>query len=221
MLLDLVLLQEPYVYEIAFSDYYVRINRDIKYGKLIELFKDSYCITNYKFRQSHGIHKMYNINGKILKRYTYKYDVPHGRHYDYSNPNYITSGQYIKGLQSGLWKYKYPNGDVETLEYVDDRINGLVKWYYSSGALAMQGRQFGSNRDGKWNYFDINGHKNESEFYKAGNCVRKVTYHANGCKKLNTSFRSTFITEIEYDSNGHEINRKTIPYETIRGIFDT
>lgn len=215
MLLDLVWLQEPYIYEIAISDNYTDPNNHISYGKLIGIFNDVYCMVNFKFGKFHGVRKTYNNNGKMIKRYTYKRGFLHGRCYNADRPEYIMSGKYVNGLMSGLWKYKYYSGEVCTTEYVGGRIHGQVKHYYSSGVLHIGGRQIDHNRVGKWCYCDHDGHENKTEFYTAGNLVRRVIYYANGCKKINTKYNKRSVTKIEYDINGHEINRQTSPH----GIF--
>lgn len=203
MLYNLVLLQEPYIYEIAFDvDADINVNRNIICGKNVTAYSDVHAITPYKFGKKHGIQKFYNDDGKVNEKCTYKYGVLHGWYFDKTNAYRIISGKYAKGLKAGLWKYEYQDCTTVTIEYVDDHVNGWVK-HYSFGILQLQGKRIGETRVGKWCYFDYDGHKTKVEFYKNGGLVKEVTYHANGCQKRETTFDITR----EYDSNGSEIYR--------------
>lgn len=148
MLRDLVLLEEPYIYEIAIDD------DNIRCGKLITILRDKYCIASYKFGQRHGFQKFYNDNGSLITLQGYKYGLFHGRFFDKSDSYCIMSGRYIKGLPCGLWKYKYQSGAMTTINYDNDDGSGWVRTYYSSGSLHSQGRRFGVTNIGQWYYYD-------------------------------------------------------------------
>lgn len=204
MLWNLILLCDQYTYEIAIYD-------NIRCGKCIGICKDTYRITSYKFGKKHGIQECYNYDDKLIEKSTYKHDVLHGLYYNVNGMDLIVSGKYIKDLRHGLWKYIFPDGDMQTIRFISGNINGWFKSYYSSGALRLQGKQIGDIRVGEWCYYSHEGHKSKIEFYENNELVKGITYYTNGCKKLEVTHNLT----IEYDTNGCEISR-----DYKRGIWD-
>lgn len=85
----------------------------------------------------------------------------------YDNGNYQTMQEYVDGIGNGKWIDFNPEG-VKECEgtYVDNRVEGPVKFFYEDGSLKSEGQYLHWKKPiGQWKYYD-----------KAGNVVHTMTY---------------------------------------------
>jgi antitoxin component YwqK of YwqJK toxin-antitoxin module len=85
----------------------------------------------------------------------------------YANGNYMTMQEYKNGVGNGKWIDFDPMGNkICEGTYMDNRVEGPVKFYYEDGSLKSEGQFLHWKKPiGKWTYYD-----------KAGNVVHRMTY---------------------------------------------
>lgn len=88
-------------------------------------------------------------------------DVEHGNCiYFHKNGNKMSEGEMKKGYKTGVWKDYYPNGNIK-LEYQFIVVNPHVDQ--------------GSEKHGKWSYYDENGSLEKIEIYNRGSLEETKT----------------------------------------------
>ncbi|SDS33647.1 MORN repeat variant [Formosa sp. Hel1_31_208] len=77
----------------------------------------------------------------------------------YANGNLLTTQEYVDGIGNGKWTQYDPNGNKECEgTYVDNRVEGPVKFYYEDGSLKSEGQYLHWKQPiGKWVYYDKQG----------------------------------------------------------------
>jgi antitoxin component YwqK of YwqJK toxin-antitoxin module len=77
----------------------------------------------------------------------------------YSNGNYMTMQEYKNGVGNGKWIDFDPMGNkVSEGTYVNNRVEGPVKFFYENGSLKSEGQYLHWKKPiGKWTYYDKDG----------------------------------------------------------------
>ncbi|AKD05810.1 hypothetical protein PKOR_18405 [Pontibacter korlensis] len=92
----------------------------------------------------------------------------------------IRSGRFRHGVETGKWRYYYPDGVRYMVEKYNRRDNViLVKKYHENGKKAREGSARiirSSFKDhyywfGDWKVYDLKGNFSHTETYKSGNLV--------------------------------------------------
>ncbi|MFA8301173.1 MAG: toxin-antitoxin system YwqK family antitoxin [Hyphomicrobiales bacterium] len=116
--------------------------------------------TVYSGKEKHGINKLYNEQGNIIKAEMYK------------KGQKISEGIVSKnGLRQGEWEEFYPDSTLKAKgSFLDDNKFGEWVYYFSGGKTEQRGR-YGANGlpHGKWVWFYPNGKIHRTEYYNQGN----------------------------------------------------
>lgn len=120
-----------------------------------------------------GIHKEYNENGQITisKEYSQtgkllgqgffdKNGLKTGKWklYDSIYNYFFAEGEYEKGLKEGLWKYYFPNLQLEQEGYFTaDNPDREWIWYYSDGKIRKEENYLNGKLEGHYKEYDKNG----------------------------------------------------------------
>ena len=82
----------------------------------------------------------------------------------------LTSGEYDKGYEKGLWKYYSLKGVLEKeVNFKEGRKEGAYKEYYPSGEVSVAGQYANNQKEGVWKYYTEAGQLSKEVEYKAGN----------------------------------------------------
>jgi len=60
----------------------------------------------------------------------------------------------INGVKQGIWVEKVGSNIIDSMNFVDDKLNGIYKSYFTSGNLRHSGRYEHGVKLGTWSYFD-------------------------------------------------------------------
>lgn len=85
----------------------------------------------------------------------------------YDNGNLMTTQEYVNGVGNGKWTDYDPLGNkVCEGTYLNNKVEGPVKFFYEDGSLKSEGQYLDWKRPiGLWKYYD-----------KKGNLVHKMTF---------------------------------------------
>jgi antitoxin component YwqK of YwqJK toxin-antitoxin module len=87
----------------------------------------------------------------------------------------LTSGNYVQGLKSGLWKINV-NDHLEIGIYLYGKKSGIWKYYYTNNILEFQGNFIEGLEDGNHKYFYPNKNLKVSSYYSGGVKSKKWKY---------------------------------------------
>jgi antitoxin component YwqK of YwqJK toxin-antitoxin module len=88
----------------------------------------------------------------------------------YVNDLYKLVGDYDEGVKSGNWKQIYtPNGKVVSeTNFYEGLRDGIVKYYYDTGVLKVEGKYESGLKQGDWKYYSEQGVKTLTVKYSEG-----------------------------------------------------
>lgn len=129
---------------------------------------------NFLNGQTEGIFTEYDENGKV-----------------------IIQGEYVDGLEEGIWKYRVGDHREEGT-YRGGMRNGEWKYYYDDGQLAFQGSFIDDNPNGRhvW-YWPDGKKKDEGEFINGMKTGDWIQYNADGTVFMVISYQNGI--EKKYD----------------------
>jgi len=163
----------------------------------------------------------YNAEGKELSRAENDKGTFSIKGY-YLTGQLRSEGQYVKGKQSGLWKFYHRNGNVESeyryvdgliqgesreyyetgekryiSQYKDDELDGYFQHYYSHGILKSEGWYENGVRSQQWYDYYGNGQPEASYYYRSGNLHGKyLNYDVDGKLYSITEYDNDEIKDI-------------------------
>lgn len=109
----------------------------------------------------------------------------------------IIQGEYVEGLEEGLWKYQLGDHREEGT-YRGGMRNGEWKYYYDDGQLAFQGSFIDDNPNGRHIWFWPDGKKkDEGEFINGMKTGDWIQYNADGTIFMVISYQNG--VEKKYD----------------------
>lgn len=128
--------------------------------------------TAYKDGRKHGLSKQYDTNGQLQESKSYE----HGR---LSGKGLISDN----GLKQGKWFELYADSSIRAEgQYRDDHRFGLWRYYYPQRQLEQIGSFNDQGKpDGEWNWYYPSGKILRQEYYRNG--LRQgpiLEYHENG-----------------------------------------
>lgn len=189
-------------------------------GKLFEeiVFKND-KIDSYKY---------YDVSGKVLAQgKTQGGKLTFAMYNQYGQK--IKEGLLVNGIEEGIWKFYYPNGQLEyELPYEKGVINGVRKNYFKNGEIKYELNFVNGNRDGyykgyhinrnvqvegyyendeqhgAWKFYYANGNLSGQEFFQVGTLVGiSEDYDKHGRYVANFDYTlGTFNNVYQLDSNG-------------------
>lgn len=108
-----------------------------------------------------GPWKWYFADAKVLREESFRNGLRDGFYSEYDTTGrLIVQGEYIDGLEEGLWKYEY--GDYkEEGTYRGGKRNGEWKSYYDSGQLSFEGSYIDDNPNGRHIWYWPDGKKRD------------------------------------------------------------
>lgn len=92
----------------------------------------------------------------------YKKDILNGstieHNIDSLGNHLLVAGQYVAGLEQGVWKIFYADSVIKSkCNYKDGKINGHVTFYDTDGKVQIEANMFDGNFDGKYELYDSTG----------------------------------------------------------------
>jgi uncharacterized protein len=110
----------------------------------------------------------YYMTGDLSREESYSNGLRDGysREYDQQG-NIISEGEYIEGMEEGLWKYSY--GDHSAIgEYLNGMRHGNWKHYFADGRLSFSGDFIEDNPNGRHSWYWSNGNRKTEGTYSMG-----------------------------------------------------
>lgn len=128
-----------------------------------------------------GQWKWYYANAKVLREESFRNGLSDGLYMEYDTTGkVIVQGEYVDGLEEGVWKYEYGdsreegtfrggkrNGEWKSFydngelsfegSFIDDNPNGRHIWYWPDGKKRDQGEFIMGLRTGDWIQYDEDG----------------------------------------------------------------
>jgi antitoxin component YwqK of YwqJK toxin-antitoxin module len=164
--------------------------------------------TYLKNEKPDGEWKWYYENTDLLRRdEVYSEGVENGTFIEYSDTGSIeTKGEYMDGLEQGLWVYQL--GDIKMEgSYKDGKRDGIWKYYLDNGNIYFTGVYIDDNPDGKHIIYWDNGKIMEEGYYVMGKREGEwYKYNYDGAIFLITTYNNGI--ETKYD--GVKIKPPTI-----------
>ena len=82
-----------------------------------------------------------------------------------------------KGQEEGIWKYFYPNGNIEgRTPYKEGKRDGIAEWFYKNGNIESRTSYKKGKLDGIEEEFDEQGNIVKTYVWKDGKLI-KTTKH--------------------------------------------
>lgn len=163
------------------SEFYI-INEKEIHGEAIIYFYDVNKIAMkipYFLGEKNGTARMYDREGKEIKKIEFKNGKKVGDYFNYTKDNQISSEEHYdeEGNKTGIWK-EYKNGLIYSeQEYKNDKLNGLYKTY-KNGILQNVEEYKNGIRNGKSERYNSENGKILSEYiYKNDNIVKSMLYY--------------------------------------------
>jgi antitoxin component YwqK of YwqJK toxin-antitoxin module len=76
---------------------------------------------------------------------------------------------------TGVWKYFYPNGQLESIgNFNYDNPHGKWQWYYYNGSIKQTGTFFNGNKTGTWYRYNWEGSLISLTSYAEGEKINEV-----------------------------------------------
>lgn len=140
----------------------------------------------------------YFKNGNTLRKETYINGIENGFLTEYSDSGtIITYGEYVDGLEEGVWTYQLGDIKIEG-SYKEGTRTGEWKYWYDNGNLFFKGIFLDDNPDGKHTYYWDNSKIKEEGYYIMGKREGEwVRYNYDGTVFLTTLYKNGI--EIKYD----------------------
>lgn len=128
-----------------------------------------------------GIWKWYYDNNSLMREESYMNGKQEGLFTEYDeNGRIIVQGEYVDGLEEGLWKYQLGDHREEGY-YRGGMRSGEWKYYYDEGQTAFQGAYIDDNPNGRHIWFWPDGRKkDEGEFINGMKTGDWLQYNADG-----------------------------------------
>lgn len=87
-------------------------------------------------------------------------------------------GNIHDNMNTGLWNYYYPNGQLESEGYFkDDQPHGKWTWYYPNGNVKETGTYFESSKSGTWYKYKWDGILESKSVYDSGEKINEIKYN--------------------------------------------
>lgn len=112
------------------------------------------------------------IAGKIIQ-----YDVLNGKKngefkIKLIDGTILMHGRIKENLNEGIWKYYYPNGQLESMgNFVNNVSQGKWTWYFENGRIKEIGYFKDGKKDGSWMIFDEKGNLKRKLYFKEDRVV--------------------------------------------------
>lgn len=168
------------------SEFYI-INEKEIHGEAIIYFYDVNKIAMkipYFLGEKNGTARMYDREGKEIKKIEFKNGKKVGDYFNYTKDNQISSEEHYdeEGNKTGIWK-EYKNGLIYSeQEYKNDKLNGLYKTY-KNGILQNVEEYKNGIRNGKSENYNVENEQLISEStYKNDVTVKTIQYYNNQVK---------------------------------------
>jgi antitoxin component YwqK of YwqJK toxin-antitoxin module len=115
-----------------------------------------------------GLWKWYYDDGLLLREENFLNGNSEGIFTEFDERgNVIIQGEYVDGLEEGLWKYQHGDHREEGI-YRGGMRNGEWKYYYDDGQLSFQGSFIDDNPNGRHIWYWPNGKKKDEGEYLMG-----------------------------------------------------
>jgi uncharacterized protein len=210
-----------------------------------------------------GIGKLYDENGKVWSESVFKNGKVDSYKIFDTNGGIITQqktsggkiavvyynqfrqktseGQLLNGLEQGVWKYYYPNGELKyersydkgnsdgsfkyfykngklyyEINYVNNNREGYYKSYFLNGKVRSEGYYLNDEQHGPWTFYSSDGSLDEVNFFQEGE-VKGITESYLPGNKLysHAIYKNGFYNNsIRFDTSGKA-------YDTTRLILGT
>jgi antitoxin component YwqK of YwqJK toxin-antitoxin module len=80
----------------------------------------------------------------------------------------------------GVWKYYYPNGQLESIgNFNYDNPHGKWNWYYYDGSLKETGTFLNGNKAGTWYTYSLEGNLLSIKMFDEGELINEIKFKPN------------------------------------------
>ncbi len=205
---------------------YQRSSKGKSDGQFYELFDsgDTSRIGHLKGGKLHGMDVLYSSRGKVYSKILYKKGIIKSYQYFDSLGTVLSEGKNkqvvydVYGYKSfegtkkgkkgktGLWTYYHKNGQVsKKINYVKNKIQGPIFWYYPNTQLEAKCNFLDDERDGKYSAYYENGNLEKQGWYEKGSKQGEwITYNLSGEVTERTYYIDGSFDRFytEYNNNG-------------------
>jgi antitoxin component YwqK of YwqJK toxin-antitoxin module len=96
----------------------------------------------------------------------------------HDNGNVWIKGQKnSKGQEEGIWKYFYPNGNIEgRTPCKEGKRDGIEEWFYKNGNIESRTSYKKGKLDGIEEWFDERGDISETRVWKGGELIEETKH---------------------------------------------
>jgi len=96
-------------------------------------------LTVYSGGKKEGLYIELNGTGQFVRRISYHNNVRHGEYVEFAFPNKKEERNYVNGKIEGVVRLYYPDGKVmEEGAYKNDTRDGISRWYGVDGKLSIE-----------------------------------------------------------------------------------
>jgi antitoxin component YwqK of YwqJK toxin-antitoxin module len=165
------------------SEFYIINERDVHGEALLYFFETDKIAMKipYYLGEKNGTARMYDREGKEIKKIEFKNGKKVGDYINYTKDNQISSEEHYdeEGNKTGLWK-EYKNGLIDSEQsYKADKLNGTYK-LYKNGILQYVEEYKNGIRNGKSENYNIeNGQLVSESIYENDVVVKTIQYYNN------------------------------------------
>lgn len=127
------------------------------------LLREEYYIDNLR----NGLMTEYTEDGKILTKGEYIDGLQEGVWF-YETPEYKEIGKYVSDKPDSLWKSYYMPKEKIRFEgrFLNGDADGKHTWYYQNGRKMMEGIYTGGMKQSDWKFYDEAGYNYLTIFYE-------------------------------------------------------
>jgi antitoxin component YwqK of YwqJK toxin-antitoxin module len=160
-------------------------------------------IGEYKNGKRNGLWKIWTDSSYFEKNYIN--DILLGKTIEKLSNGNIVYGQYKNNKEQGLWEWFNKDSMIlESAFYVEGKLNGEGKKFYSNGQIDYIGRYVDSKRTGICKWFYENGQLEQEILYNNDLKIEIIgSYDKSGNKRDAGTLKNGNGTWIKYDVNGN------------------
>ena len=133
--------------------------------------------------------------------------VPYVDFWDENNEVKKSQGQYLDGLEHGLWKYWYQDGEMmEKSNYYRGKLHGEVIRFHENGVKSHHGYFEMNQPDSLLEAWYDNENKKESGYFESGEKVGewKYFYRDGDAKLVENHVGDTLLVEAYWNERGEQ-----------------
>lgn len=166
-------------------------------GELVRYYPDGKTVkerANMKNGKADGVTETYSEEGKLTYEKGLRDGTDNGPERRYSNDGELVyEAMYKDGKMEGKAFQKINRGNpdayTKTEYYKNGKHEGEYLEVFENGTVKTKGKYIDGQKDGLWESFNKDGkRKGNSETYKNGKVIKRVTYYTDGSVEMERNF---------------------------------